>query len=85
VAVSKNSVASLPLWIKQSLLPFRQVIQYSYFLQNSRSDLKDYDIAKMIATDVIEIWQAVNPQLPLYKEYYIVKLIDKVCFKKSKG
>jgi hypothetical protein len=47
--------------------------------------LKDYDIAKMIATDVIEIWQAVNPQLPLYKEYYIVKLIDKVCFKKSKG
>lgn len=62
----------------------RQVIQYSYFLLNSHPDLKDYDIAKMIAKGVIEIWQAVNPRLPLYEEYYVVKLVDKMCFKKAK-
>ena len=62
----------------------RQVIQYSYFLQNSHPDLKDYDISKVIAKDVIEIWQAVNPRLPLYEDYYVVKMVDRVCFKKAK-
>src|SRR5881296_1009553 len=62
----------------------RQVIQYSYFLLNSHPDLKDYDIAKIIARDVIDIWQAVNPRLPLYEEYYVTKLVDKMCFKKAK-
>jgi len=62
----------------------RQVIQYSYFLQNSQPDAKDYEIAKLIAREVIEIWQQVNPRLPLYEEYYVVKLVDKVCFEKAK-
>ena len=62
----------------------RQVIQYSYFLQNSHPDLKDYDIAKTIAKAVTGIWQAVNPRLPLYEEYYVIKLVDIVCFKKAK-
>ena len=61
-----------------------QFIQYSYFLQNSHTDLKDYDISKVIAKDVIEIWQAVNPRLPLYEDYYVVQLVDRVCFKKAK-
>ena len=62
----------------------RQVIQYSYFLQNSHPDLKDYDIAKIITKDVIKIWKSVNPRLLLYEEYYVVKLVDRVCFKKAK-
>ena len=62
----------------------RQVIQYSYFLKNSQPCLKEYDIAKVIADDVIEIWKAVNPRLPLYDKYYIVKLVNKACFKKAK-
>ena len=39
----------------------------------------------MIAKEIIEIWQAVNPRLPLHSEYYVLKLIDKVCFKKVKA
>lgn len=62
----------------------RQVIQYSYFLQNSHPHLKDYDISKIISKDLIEIWQAVNPRLPLYEKYYVIKLIDRFCFKKAK-
>lgn len=62
----------------------RQVIQYSYFVKNSNPDLNDYDVSKLIAKDVIEVWRSVNPRLPLYDEYYIVKKVDKACFQKTK-
>ena len=62
----------------------RQVIQYSYFLQNSHPQLKDSDISKIISKDLIEIWQAVNPRLPLFEKYYVIKLVDRFCFKKAK-
>ena len=62
----------------------RQVIQYSYFLKNGNPDIKDYDISKVIAKDVIQIWRSVNPRLPLYADYYIGKNIDKACFQKTK-
>ena len=64
---------------------FRQVIQYSYFLTNSHPNMTYYTIAKIIAKEIIEIWQAVNLRLPLHSEYYMLKLIDKVCFKKVKA
>ena len=60
-------------------------MHYSYYPKNSHHDVKDYDIAKIIARDVIDIWQSVNPRLPLYNEYYIMKLINKHCFKQSKA
>jgi len=62
----------------------RQVIQYSYFLQNTNPKLKDYDISKIIAKDVMKIWNSVNPRLPLHDEYYVVKIVDRMCFKKAK-
>nr|XP_047128271.1 uncharacterized protein LOC124808992 [Hydra vulgaris] len=37
----------------------------------------------MIALNVIKIWQTVNPKLPLYEHYYVVKLINKLCFMKA--
>lgn len=61
----------------------RQIIQYGYFLQNSVPDMKDYDMAKRIASEVILIWKGVNPRLPLYSQYYVVKLVDKA-FKQAK-
>ena len=39
------------------------LVKYSYFLQNSQPDAKDYEIAKQIAKDFIEIWKAVIPTL----------------------
>lgn len=62
----------------------RQVIQYSYFVKNIYPDMKDYDIAKLITKQIVKIWQAVNPRLPLHYDYYIVKSADKLCFKKAK-
>lgn len=47
----------------------RQVIQFSYFFKNSHPYLKDYDIAKIIANDVIKIQNSVNPLLPLHDKY----------------
>ena len=61
----------------------RQIIQYGYFLQNSVPGMKDYDMAKRIASEVILIWKGVNPRLPLYSHYYVVKLVDKA-FKQAK-
>lgn len=62
----------------------RQIIQYSYFLKNSHPNLKEYDLAKILADDVIKIWKIVNPRLPLHDKYYVVKLVDRMCFKKAK-
>src|SRR5215469_184657 len=62
----------------------RQVIQYSYFLQNTNPKLKDYDISKIIAKDVMKIWNSVNPRLLLHDEYYVLKIVDRMCFKKAK-
>lgn len=62
----------------------RQVIQYSYFLKNSYPDMKEYDISKRIAAHVIKIWNSVNPRLPLHDQYYVVKSVDRLCFKKAK-
>jgi hypothetical protein len=62
----------------------RQVIQYSYFIKNSCPDIKEYDISKMIADDVVKIWSSVNPSLPLHDTYNVVKSVDRLCFKKAK-
>ena len=63
----------------------RQLIQYSYFLRNSQPDMSDYAIAKLITKDVIAIWQAVNPRLPIHSEYYILKQVNTSCFMKAKA
>ena len=59
----------------------QQVIQFSYFLENS---FKNYEISKLIAQEIIRIWQSVNPQLPLLREYYIGQKVDMLCFKRAK-
>ena len=51
----------------------RQIIQYSYYVKNSNPELKNYDISKLITKDIIQIWRSMNPRLPLYEEYYIIK------------
>lgn len=40
-----------------------------------------YDIAKMIADDVVKIWNYVNSRLPLHDKYCVVKLVDQMYFK----
>ena len=45
----------------------QQIIQYSYFLMNNYPHLSCLGISKLIAKDVIDIWKAVNPRLPLLK------------------
>ena len=49
-----------------------QIIQYSYFLINTYPLLACFGISKLIAKDVIDIWKAVNPRLPLLKEISVV-------------
>ena len=62
---------------------FRQVIQYSYFLLNSYPDLTELAISKIIAKDIIGIWKAINPRLPLVNEKSIVNKV-KILFPESK-
>ncbi len=41
-------------------------------------------ISELIATDVIDIWKAVNPRLPLLKEISVVNKMKILCFQKAK-
>ena len=62
----------------------RQIIQYSYFLMNNYPHLSCLGISKLIAKDVIDIWKAVNPCLPLLKEISVVNKVKILCFQKAK-
>ena len=61
-----------------------QIIQYSYFLINIYPHLTCFGISKLIAKDVIDIWKAVNPRLPLLKEISVVNKVKILCFQKAK-
>ena len=41
-------------------------------------------ISKLIAKEVIDIWKAVNPRLPLLKEISVVNKVKILCFQKAK-
>ena len=62
----------------------RQITQYSYFLMNTYPHLSCLGISKLIAKDVIDIWKAVNPRLPLLKEISVVNKVKILCFQKAK-
>ena len=62
----------------------RQIIQNSYFLMNTYPYLSCFGISKLIAKDVIDIWKAVNPRLPLLKEISVVNKVKVLCFQKAK-
>ena len=62
----------------------RKIIQYSYFLMNIYPHLSGLCICKLIAKDVIDIWKAVNPHLPLLKEISVVSKVKILCFQKAK-
>ena len=58
--------------------------RYSYFLMNTYPHLSCLGISKLIAKDVIDIWKAVNPRLPLLKEISVVNKVKILCFQKAK-
>ena len=62
----------------------RQIIQYSCFLMNTYPHLSCFSISKLIAKEVIDIWQAVNPRLPLLKEISVVSKVKILCFQKAR-
>ena len=62
----------------------RQIIQYRYFLMNTYPHLSCFGISKLIAKEVIDIWKAVNPRLPLLKEISVVNKVKILCFQKVK-
>ena len=70
--------------IKLSHKTCRQIIQYSYVLMNTYHHLSCLGISKLIAKDVIDIWKAVNPRLPLLKEISVVNKLKILCFQKAK-
>ena len=43
-----------------------------------------FGISKLIAKDLIDIWKAVNPHLPLLKEISVVNKVKILCFQKAK-
>ena len=51
---------------------------------NTYPHLSCLGISKLIAKDVIDIWKAVNPRLPLLKEISVVNKVKIVCFQKAK-
>ena len=62
----------------------QQIIQYSYFLMNNYPHLSCLGISELIAKDVIDIWKAVDPRLPLLKENSVVIKVKILCFQKAK-
>lgn len=83
--VSSKKFSGLPCPLDKTEPPtLRKVIQYSYFLANSNPRMRTYDISKLIAKEIISIWQAANPRLPLLREYYIGQKVDRLCFKAAK-
>ena len=51
---------------------------------NAYTHLSCLGISKLIAKDMIDIWKAVNPQLPLLKEIRVVNKVKILCFQKAK-
>ena len=51
---------------------------------NTYPHLSCLGISKLIAKDVIDIWKAVNPRLPLLKEISVVNKVKILCFQKAK-
>ena len=51
---------------------------------NTYLHLSCFGISKLIAKEVIDIWQAVNPRLPLSKEISVVNKVKIQCFQKAK-
>ena len=51
---------------------------------NTYPHLSCLGISKLIAKDVIDIWKAVNPRLPLLKEISVVNKLKILCFQKAK-
>ena len=60
-----------------------QIIQYCYFLMNIYPHLSCLGISKLIAKDVIDIWKAVNPSLPLLKEISVVNKVKFYAFRRQ--
>ena len=63
---------------------YRQIIQYSYYLINTYPHLSNFAISKLIAKEVMDIWKAVNPSLPLLNEITILKKVNILRFKRAK-
>ena len=51
---------------------------------NTYPHLSCLGISKLIAKDVIDIWKAVNPRLPLLKEISVVNKVKILWFQKAK-
>ena len=51
---------------------------------NTYPHLSCFGISKLIAKEVIDIWKAVNPRLPLLKEISVVNKVKVLCFQKAK-
>ena len=51
---------------------------------NTYPHLSCFGISKLIGKDVIDIWMAVNPCLPLLKEISVVNKVKILCFQKAK-
>lgn len=80
-----NKFAGPPSMLDKTEPPtYRQVIQHSYFLENIHPTSSKFALSKLIAGDIIDIWKAVNPRLPLLTELYIVNKLQNICFKKVK-
>ena len=56
----------------------RQVIQYFYFVENSKPELKYMEIVHLIAKELVSVWQPINPRLPLKDYRYIVKSVNRL-------
>ena len=50
---------------------------------NTYPHLPCFGISKLIAKEVIDIWKAVNPRLPLLKEISVVNKVKILCFQKA--
>ena len=55
----------------------RQIIQYSYYVENSRPHMKHLDVSNLIAEELLVVWGKVNPRLPIYDESYIIKKVTR--------
>ena len=77
--------AGLPSELPTSDLPtYRQVVQYSYLLEKTlcdSSNISSPNIVSKVASDLMNLWSAVNPRLPMIHEKSLHTKISRLFLK----
>lgn len=75
-------ITDLPVYLPTN----RVIIKHSYYLrQVHNSSLTEFNLAKVIAKDLIERWTDISIKLPIFCEKYVTKKVYRLCFQDAQN